>query len=320
MKIISIANFKGGTGKTVTACNLAAILAREGKRVLVIDADAQHNSSDFFGADPEGCTLTDVLEGTGEPTAADNVQETVFDRLDVLPADMGLLRLDLAAILTQDNAPLRRMDDFLDALREDGDYDLVLIDCPPSFTAASVAALVNSDEVLMPTRSDAFSRNGVLEIREQLENVGLRLLRPLPRIRVLVTMAHSNATLPKQVTALYKEAGFEVCRTVIRSGEVVNKSTWQRNPLYVVASGTNVSQDYERLADEIFDSEKLRLNEQIELFLSKAISSERAAVNLVISRTTFLRRVDAYKASKKRPRGRPRKGDIERADEISREV
>jgi len=251
MKIISIANFKGGTGKTVTACNLAAILAREGKRVLVIDADAQHNSSDFFGADPEGCTLTDVLEGTGEPTAADNVQETVFDRLDVLPADMGLLRLDLAAILTQDNAPLRRMDDFLDALREGGDYDLVLIDCPPSFTAASVAALVNSDEVLMPTRSDAFSRLGVREIRNQLENVGLRLLRPLPRIRVLLTMVDGRASLPKQALAMYRATGFEVCRTVIRSGVIVSKSTWPRKPLCEYAPESKPAKDYEALAKEV---------------------------------------------------------------------
>lgn len=251
MKILSICNFKGGTGKTVTACNLAAILAREGKRVLLIDADAQHNSSDFFGADPEGCTLTDVLEGTGEPTAADNVQETTLDNLDILAADMGLLRLDLAAILTQDNAALRRMDDFLYALREDGEYDVIVIDCPPSFTAASVAALVNSDEVLMPTRSDAFSRNGVLEIREQLENVGLRLLRPLPRIRVLVTMADARATLPKQALAMYKAAGFEVCRTVIRSGVAVSKSTWQRLPLYAAAPESKPAYDYEKLAEEV---------------------------------------------------------------------
>lgn len=251
MKILSIANFKGGTGKTVTACNLAAIAAREGRRVLLIDADAQHNSSDFFGADPEGCTLTDVLEGYADGVAGDYVQETTLDNLDVLPADMGLLRLDLAAILSQDNQPLRRMDDFLDALRADREYDLIIIDCPPSFTAASVAALVNSDEVLMPTRSDAFSRTGVLEIREQLNNVGLRLLRPMPRIRVLITMADARSSVPKQAAAMYKAAGFAVCRTVIRSGVAVSKSTWQRLPLYAVAPGSRPAQDYEALAREV---------------------------------------------------------------------
>ena len=251
MRVISIANFKGGTGKTATACNLAAIAAREGRRVLLIDADAQHNASDFFGADPDAATLTDVLEGTGEATAADNVQETTLDNLDMLPADMGLLRLDLAAILTQVNAPLRRMDDFLDALRADGEYNLIVIDCPPSFTAASVAALVNSDEVLMPTRSDAFSRTGVLEIQEQLRSVGLKLLRPLPRIRVLITMADARSSVPKQAADMYKAAGFEVCRTVIRSGVAVSKSTWQRLPLYAVAPSSNPALDYERLAKEV---------------------------------------------------------------------
>lgn len=251
MKIISIANFKGGTGKSVTACNLAAIAARDGRRVLLIDADAQHNASDFFGADPEGTTLTGVLEGYADSCSAETMQETPLDKLDILPADMGLLRLDLAAILNQDTAPLRRMDDFIDALRRDQTYDLTVIDCPPSFTAASVAALVNSDEVIMPTRSDAFSRTGVLEIREQLNNVGLRLLRPLPRIRVLITMADARSSVPKQAADIYKAAGFEVCRTVIRSGVAVSKSTWQRLPLYAAAPRSNPALDYERLAKEV---------------------------------------------------------------------
>lgn len=251
MKILSIANFKGGTGKTVTACNLAALLAREGRRVLLIDADAQHNSSDFLGADPEGCSLTDVLDGTAEPTACDNVQETTLDRLDVLPADMGLLRLDLASILTGSNAAQKRFDDLIDTLRQDAAFDYVLVDCPPSFTAASVAALVNSDEVLMPTRADAFSRRGVLEIRDQLQNVGLRLLRPMPRIRVLITMADARSSVPKQAAALYKSEGFEVCRTAIRSGVAVSKSTWQRLPLYAVAPESKPARDYEALAEEV---------------------------------------------------------------------
>ena len=253
MRVISIANFKGGTGKTVTACNLAALLARDGLRVLLIDADAQHNSTDFFGGDTDAPTLTDVLEGTGEQTAADNLQETELDNLDLLAADMGLLRLDLAAIMSQANAPLRRFDDFLDAVREDGDYDFLIIDCPPSFTAASVAALVNSDEVILPTRGDAFSRAGVLELVDQLQKVGLRLLRPMPRIRVLVTMADARASLPKQIEALFRRSGFEVFRTVIRSGIRVSQSTWQRTPLYLSDPKCNPARDYEALAKEVRD-------------------------------------------------------------------
>ena len=250
MRVISIANFKGGTGKTATACNLAAILAREGKRVLLIDADAQHNATDFFSGDPEDITLTDMLEGNGMDVAADNVQETVRDNLDLLPADMGLLRLDLAAILNQSNATQKRMDDFIAALRQDGDYDFIIVDCPPQFTAASVAALVNSDEIILPTKVDAFSRAGVIELINQLGLVGLRILRPMPRVRVLVTMA-DRARLTKQGEDLLRRSGFEVFRTMIRSGVAVGESSYAKEPLFEYAPRSNPAQDYEALAKEV---------------------------------------------------------------------
>lgn len=250
MRVISNANFKGGTGKSTTACNLAAILAREGNRVLLIDADAQHNATDFFGGDPDGITLTDVLEGDGETCAADNVQPTGRENLDLLASDMGLLRLDLAAILNQSNATQKRMDDFIDALRQDGDYDFIIVDCPPQFTAASVAALVNSDEIILPTKVDAFSRAGVIELINQLGLVGLRILRPMPRVRVLVTMA-DRSRLTKQGEELLRRSGFEVFQTAIRASVAVGESSYAKQPLYEYAPRSNAAQDYEALAKEV---------------------------------------------------------------------
>ena len=250
MRVISIANFKGGTGKTATACNLAALFAREGKRVLLIDADAQHNATDFFIADPDGFTLTDVLEGDGESVAADNVVRADRYELDLLCADMGLLRLDLAAILNQSNATQKRMDDLIDAFRADGEYDFILCDCPPQFTAASVACLVNSDEVILPTKVDAFSRQGVVELINQLGLVGLRLLRPLPRVRVLVTMA-DRSNLSRQGEELLRRSGFEIFQTVIRSGVAVGESSYTRRALYEYAPRSNAAQDYEALMREV---------------------------------------------------------------------
>lgn len=249
MKILSIANFKGGTGKTVTACNLAALLARDGQRVLLIDADPQHNASDFFCEDWDGPTLTDVLEGTGESVWNDNVAPSGYEGLDVLCADMGLLRLDLASILNGWNSAQRRFDDLVEVIRQDEAYDWILVDCPPSFTAASVAALVNSDEVLLPTRLDRFSRRGVLELIEQIRNVGRACVGI--RYRVLVTMA-DRSNLSKQGEELLRTRGdLEVCRTVIRAGVAVGESSYARQPLYEYAPRSKPARDYEALAAEI---------------------------------------------------------------------
>ena len=250
MRVISIANFKGGTGKTATACNLAALLAREDKRVLLIDADAQHNSTDFFIKDHDGITLTDVLEGLGEATASDNVTPADGYAIDLLPADAGLLKLDLAAILNQANAPLKRFDDLIDCFRQDGDYDFILCDCPPQFSAASVASLINSDEVIMPTQVDAFSARGVSELAEQISRAGIRLLRPMPRIRVLVTMAR-RSKLYTQGEDMLRRSGFEVFRTVIRSGVAVGESSYARQALFEYAPSSRPAQDYEALLREI---------------------------------------------------------------------
>lgn len=252
MRTIAIANFKGGTGKTVTACNLAALLAREGKGVLLIDADPQHNSTDFFMDYQGELTLTEVLEGSAETVWSDNVAGTAFDRLLLLPADMGLLRLDLAALLNGSEVNDKRLFDFLSAVREDGETDFVLIDCPPSFTAASVAAFVCCDEVILPTRADAFSRAGAMELVEQIRS--LKRYHVEPRFRMLLTMS-DRTRLSRQSEEHLRRAGLEMFRTVIRSSVVVGESTYARLPLYEYAPRSIAARDYEELVKEVLGDE-----------------------------------------------------------------
>lgn len=253
MKTIAIANFKGGTGKTATAVNLAAILAREGRRVLLIDADAQHNASDFFAPGWEGLTLTDLLTGREIGELGEWLAEEVMPRLDLLCADMGLLTLDLASILNDPDAGTGSWDyrlcRFIEQAGDARGYDYCIIDCPPSFTAASVAAFVAADEVILPTRVDAFSRLGTLELIAQVR--GLQRYDVRPRFKTLVTMADSRARISAQAVSQLRQDGLDVFDTVIHSSAVVGESSYARMALYEYAPKSRAAQDYEALAREV---------------------------------------------------------------------
>lgn len=249
MKTIAIANFKGGVGKTATAVNLAALLAREGRPTLLIDADPQHNATDFFLPDFEGITLTDVLTGEGETVWEENVSSTTYSFLAMLPADMRLLTLDLRAFLGGGSDGMdKRLFDFLARAKDDEAYDFALIDCPPSFTAASVAALVCADEVILPVKSDAFSRAGALEMIAQVQS--LARWHVAPRFRVLVTMA-DRTRLSRQVEAQLRGSGLDVFETVIPASVCVGESTFARTPLYEYAPESKAALGYAALLKEV---------------------------------------------------------------------
>lgn len=161
MRAIAIMNNKGGVGKTVTAINLADILANDYKqRVVLVDCDGQANLTGFFlpGEDMDAVTTADVLTGDCEQVWSDNLIP-LGERLELLPSSSGLYDLDLSAIKDGVGAP-ERMIGFVSAAREDGDVDWMIFDCPPGYTLASVAALLSVDEVLIPYTADKFSIDG----------------------------------------------------------------------------------------------------------------------------------------------------------------
>lgn len=250
MKTIAIANFKGGVGKTTTVINLAALLARDGKSVLAIDADAQHNLTSFFCPDWEGPTLTDLLRGEADPYTENDIAPTSYDNLNLLCSDMTLLALDLAMMLNGPKAhgasAEKRLFDFLHAAGDE--YDYCLIDCPPSFSAASVAALVCADEVILPTRADAFSRAGALELIGQARS--LNHYNISPRFRVLATMA-DRSRLSRQAVDQLKLDGLDVFETIIHQSVCVGESSYTRLPLYEYAPKSRVALDYEALCKEV---------------------------------------------------------------------
>lgn len=159
MKVISIVNLKGGVGKTVTAVNMAAILATEhNKRVLVIDADPQANATRFFGAQDAPATLCDLF--AGRATCYDDiVWQTQIAGVDIAPATIDLLAFDVAAA-TEEQGIVRMLSDLCAAAEEDSAYDYVIIDCPPGFTAVSISGIAASDDVIIPAVDAAPWRYG----------------------------------------------------------------------------------------------------------------------------------------------------------------
>ncbi len=151
---------QGGVGKTVTAINLADILIQDyRKRVLLADCDGQMNLTRFFlpEYDPEvGYSMVSLLLGDGEPVWSDNVVP-LRPGLNLVPGSLELYSLDLAAMSEgEDVRQTQRMLDFAEAVRQDEEVDYLIFDCPPGFTAASMAALRAADEVVIPMELDGF--------------------------------------------------------------------------------------------------------------------------------------------------------------------
>ena len=157
MKVISIVNLKGGVGKTATAINMASILATErGKSVLLIGAGPRASATRFFGGDHAPVTLYDVFT---RPSSWDECcWMTQVDGVDIIPASMDLLQLDVAAA-TADKSLVSGFGDFMAAEFAESDYDYVLIDCPPGFTAVSIAGISVSDDIIIPAKDISLTQS-----------------------------------------------------------------------------------------------------------------------------------------------------------------
>lgn len=251
MKTICIMNLKGGVGKTVTADNVAAILAADhGKRVLLIDADHQGNTSRFFLLEEMiVSTLRDILAGDSEPYWPENVYSTGHVGLEIIPADMALAELDTAP--ERDPRAVWRLRSFLEAVAEDDAYDYTIIDMPPAFSLAARAALAAADEVIVPIKLDAFSVYGMAELLRQVRAMN-RVNPNLTLAGVLVTMWH-NADIVTQAERVLRSGSFPVFKTVIRRTDRVDESTFQRQPLVVYSPRSAACVDYRAMVREYLE-------------------------------------------------------------------
>lgn len=247
MKTIAIMNVKGGVGKTVTTVNMATILAEfYGKRVLVIDADPQGDTSAFFDAPKDAGNLAAMMTGLCD-VYSDAISLTDYHNVDILPSSTDLFDLDLSTVGMK-NYAIGTIQSLRDAAEEDDAYDVIIVDCPPSFTAASIAALYAADSVIIPVKLDAFSVRGMEFLLAQV--------RELHRINgkckvdgCLVTQWH-NVDVIRQAESMLRDKGVPVFSTHIRRSDKVDESTWYCEPLAVYSKYSSAGVDYRCFVSE----------------------------------------------------------------------
>jgi chromosome partitioning protein len=255
-KIISVANQKGGVGKTTTTINLGAALARAGRRVLLLDLDPQGNASTGLGVDfvDRSITTYDVLTGDALPSAA--ARETNVDNLLIIPATTDLSSADINLMSNEKRSFMLH-----DALHQADidllDLDYILIDCPPSLNILTVNAMIASDSVVVPLQSEFFALEGLsqlmLTIREvrQTANAALRIEG------VVLTMYDKRNNLCQQVEADARDnLGDLVFQTVIPRNVRLSEAPSFAMPVIDYDPASKGAAAYVALAAEIIGNEQ----------------------------------------------------------------
>ena len=248
MKTIAIVNLKGGVGKTVTAVNVAAILATEyDRRVLLIDADPQANATQSLLPPGEYNTLAGLLMGAELHYELLTYPSSIRD-LDVLPADDELRNLDVD-VLQGGRPNLGAIRDLRDAMDEDEAYDVIVIDCPPALSPACAAAIAASTDVVIPIKVDAYSVRGMNELTAQID----RLRSIYPDVHVagcLPTMWYRSDAVEQGEQLLREQAPVHVFAGHIRRSPKVDESTWTGEPVVSWSPRSAAAQDYRAFVAE----------------------------------------------------------------------
>lgn len=246
MRITAIVNQKGGVGKSSTALALGDGLARRGRRVLLVDLDAQGNLSFALGVFADAPTVYEVLLRQADVRQAIlPVGECTF----LLPSSHHLSGLDL---LLTDIGKEYRLREVLAPLQED--FDEVVLDTPPQLGILSICALVAADAVVIPTQADSFSLQGILKVRETMDTVRSYCNADLTLQGILLTRYQARSVLSREMSEMIEDIAGRMhthrYEIAIRDAVAVREAQAVQTPLYRYAPQARVTQDYEAFVEE----------------------------------------------------------------------
>lgn len=248
MKVLAIANQKGGVGKTTTAVNLAASLASLDKRVLLVDLDPQANATMGSGIDKQQLKHSTYTVLIGEATAAQAIKFSETGAFDVLPANRELAGAEVELVDAEQREI--RLKSALQGL--DQAYDYVLIDCPPALNLLTLNGLVAAESVMIPMQCEYFALEGLSDLVNTLRRIKQSLNKNIEIEGLLRTMFDPRSTLSQQVSEqLVKHFSTKLYHTVIPRNIRLAEAPSYGRPILAYDKASKGAQAYMQLAEEL---------------------------------------------------------------------